>query len=94
MEKREENDFMGKVAISLKVNTEGPEVEIDSLKTSIKDKLPVEDMEEINIGFGLKALRVMVVRPDAEGQGTDDIENVVSDIKGVASVEVENVTLI
>ena len=84
---------MGKVAISIKVNTEGPDVDLESLKQAIKEKVPVEDMEELNIGFGLKALRVMVVRSDAEGQGTDDLENSLSGIDGVASVEVENVTL-
>jgi len=85
---------MGKVAISIKVNTEGPAVDVEKLKALIKKSVPVEDMQEIDIGFGLKALRVMVVRPDAEGQGTDDLEDAVAAIEGVASVEVENVTLI
>ncbi len=85
---------MGKVAISLKVNLAGPEVDIEKLKEAIKEKIEVEDMQEIDIGFGLKALRIMVVRPDAEGQGTDDLENTLSEIEGVASVEVEGVTLI
>lgn len=85
---------MGRVAIAIKVNTEGPEVDLEKLKSTIKEKVPVEDMEEINIGFGLKALRVMIVRPDAQGQGTDDLENTISCVEGVASVEVENVTLI
>ena len=85
---------MGKVAISLKVNLTGPEVDLEKLKETIKEKIEVKDMEEIDIGFGLKALRIMVVRPDAEGQGTDDIENALSEIEGVGSVEVEGVTLI
>lgn len=85
---------MGRVAIAIKINTEGPEIDLEKLKKSIKKKVPVEDMEEINIGFGLKALRLMIVRPDAQGQGTDDLENTLSKISGVASVEVENVTLI
>lgn len=85
---------MGRVAISIKVNTEGPDVDLENLKSEIKGKVPVEDMQEIDIGFGLKALRVMVVRPDASGQGTDDLENAITGIDGVASVEVENVTLI
>ena len=90
----ERSDVMGKVAISLKVNLAGPEVDIEKLKEAIKEKIEVEDMQEIDIGFGLKALRIMVVRPDAEGQGTDDLENTLSEIEGVASVEVEGVTLI
>lgn len=85
---------MGKVAISLKINTEGPDVDLENLKRVIKEKVSAEDMQEIDIGFGLKSLRVMVVRPDAEGQGTDDLEDTVIRIEGVASVEVEKVTLI
>ena len=85
---------MGKVAISLKVNTEGPEINLEKIKEAIREKIDVEDMQEIDIGFGLKALRLMVVRPDAEGQGTDDLENTLAGIDGVASVEVEGVTLI
>jgi len=90
----EKSDYMGKVAIAIKVNTEGPAVDVENLKSLIKESVPVEDMQEIDIGFGLKALRVMIVRPDADGQGTDDLEDKVSSIEGVASVEVENVTLI
>jgi len=93
-QQKEEVRKMGKVAIAVKVNTVGPEVDLEKLKSVIKEKVPVEDMEEVNIGFGLKALRVMVVRPDAEGQGTDDLENTLTGIEGVANVEVENVTLI
>ena len=85
---------MGKVAIAVKVNTEGPDVDLEKLKQELKENVPIEDMEEINIGFGLKALRIMVVRPDKEGQGTDDLENTISEIEGVAGVEVEKVTLI
>ena len=89
-----DGDLMGKVAISIKINTEGPEVDLNNLKNSLQEKFSIEDMEEISIGFGLKALRAMVVRPDAEGQGTDDLENEITGMEGVASVEVENVTLI
>ncbi len=85
---------MGKVAISLKVNLEGPDVDLEKIKETIKERVSVEDMQEIDIGFGLKALRIMVVRPDAEGQGTDDLENTLAGIEGIASVEVEGVTLI
>ena len=86
--------WMGRVAIAIKVNIKGPEVDLENLKGLIKEKVPVEDTEEINIGFGLKALRIMVVRPDAQGQGTDDLEEKILGVEGVASVEVENVTLI
>lgn|GEM_PF-1318771 len=85
---------MGNVAISVKVNTEGPDVDLEKLKKEIKKKVKVQDMKEIEMGFGVKFLRLMIVRSDASGQGTDDIENTLSSVKGVASVEVEGVTLI
>ncbi|UCG95010.1 MAG: elongation factor 1-beta [archaeon] len=67
---------------------------MEKLKKELKNKIPIEDMEELDIGFGLKALRIMVVRPDKEGQGTDDLENTIVELEGVAAVEVEKVTLI
>ncbi|HDI02575.1 MAG TPA: elongation factor 1-beta, partial [Candidatus Aenigmarchaeota archaeon] len=34
---------MGKVAISLKVNLTGPEVDLEKLKETIKEKIEVKD---------------------------------------------------
>lgn len=86
-------ETMGKVAISLKVTPEGPEVDLEDLEGKISEKLPVEDSGEEEIGFGLTALKVLVVRDEEEG-GTDDLENYISDLEGVTSVEVEGVSLV
>lgn len=85
---------MGKVGISISVTPESPEVDLEDLKNEIKSELEIKDIKEESIGFGLKKLKVMVLRPDTEGQGTDDLEEKLSGMKGVKLVEVDNVTLI
>ncbi|MCD6367867.1 MAG: elongation factor 1-beta [Candidatus Aenigmarchaeota archaeon] len=85
---------MGDVAISITVVPNGPEVNLDELKEKIKDVVDVKDIKEEPIGFGLKNIKILIVRPDSEGQGTDDIEEKLSGLEGVSSVRVEDVTLI
>lgn len=84
---------MGEVAIRVKVTPESPESNLEKIGENIGEKFPVNDSEEKSIGFGLDALKVLIVRDEEEG-GTDDIENAISDMETVASVEVEDVTLI
>lgn len=84
---------MGEVAISVKVSPESPEIDLDELEEKIRDIFPVEDSEEKAIGFGLSALKLLIVRDEDEG-GTDDIENDLVELEEVASVEVEDVTLL
>lgn len=84
---------MGQVAVTFKVMPESPEVPVSQLKKEIKDRVDAQDIKEEPIGFGLVALKVLVVLPDAAG-GTDTIEKELSKIKGVASVETEDVTLL
>ncbi|OYT56281.1 MAG: elongation factor 1-beta [Candidatus Aenigmatarchaeota archaeon] len=84
---------MGDVAIKLKVMPDGPEQDIEKIKKDIEEKVNPKQIIEKDIGFGLKALEVMVVRAPDKG-GTDDLENALSEIEGVASVETESVTLI
>ncbi|RLJ03293.1 MAG: elongation factor 1-beta [Candidatus Aenigmatarchaeota archaeon] len=84
---------MGDVAISLKVVPDSPEVDLEKLKEEIGKKVKVDDIKEEPIGFGLKALKILVVVPDSGG-GTDEIERSLEEIEGVSSVIVEGVTLI
>ncbi|MCD6398412.1 MAG: elongation factor 1-beta [Candidatus Aenigmarchaeota archaeon] len=85
---------MGNVAISITVTPESPDVDFDSLKKEIEEKFEIKDMKEELIGFGLKKLKLMIIRPDKEGQGTDDLEEELSSIEGVASVNIDDVTLV
>lgn len=84
---------MGQVAITLKVMPESPEVDINRLKEEIRNSVDVKEIREEPIGFGLVALKVLIVLQDSTG-GTDMIEKSISEISGVASVDTEDVTLL
>ena len=85
--------MMGQVAITLKVMPESPEVDIGRLKEEIRNSVDVKEIREEPIGFGLVALKVLIVLQDSTG-GTDMIEKSISEISGVASVDTEDVTLL
>lgn len=84
---------MGQVAVTLKVMPDSPAVDIPKLKRLIENRIDAQEIREEPIGFGLVALKVLVVLPDASG-GTDRIEKELSGIEGIASVETEDVTLL
>lgn len=84
---------MGQVAITLKVMPESPEVDIGRLKEEIRNSVDVQEIKEEPIGFGLVALKVLIVLQDSSG-GTDTIEHTISEISGVGSVDTEDVTLL
>ncbi len=83
---------MGKVAIELKVLPENPEIDVEKIADEIKSKIEVKDVKIEPFVFGMKMIKVLVIGDDSEG--TDKIENAISEIDGVGEVEVESVTLI
>jgi elongation factor 1-beta len=85
---------MGDVALIIKVMPESPEVNREDVKKEIRAKLPrVQDIQEEPIGFGLVALKVVVVVPDAEGQ-TDAAEATLNSIPGIERAEIIGSTLV
>ena len=84
---------MGNVAISIRIMPASSEVNVEDLKMRIGKKIKLQDSKIEPLGFGLKALKIMVVRPDSKG-GTEDIENLLRSIEGVGDIEVESATLI
>jgi len=59
---------MGDVALIIKVMPESPDIDREELKKTIRATIPkTQDIQEEPIGFGLVALKVVVVVPDAEG---------------------------
>lgn len=85
---------MGDVALIIKVMPESPEVDREEIKKEIRLKLPrVQDIQEEPIGFGLVALKVVAVVPDAEGQ-TDAAEAALAGIAGIERAEIIGSTLI
>lgn len=84
---------MGNVAITLKVMPASPDVDIAEIKSGIQNMVEAQEIREEPIGFGLTALKVLIVVPDSSG-GTDEIEKKIASVAGVASVETEDVTLL
>ncbi len=82
---------MGNVAIALKIMPSSPEVDLETVKKAISKKLKIQDAKTEDVAFGLKALKVLIIAPDA---GTEKIEESIRKIKGVGEVEVESTTLI
>ena len=84
---------MGSVAVIMRVMPESPEVDLEQLKTALKQKLPgIQDMKIEPIGFGLKAIKFAAIINDAGGE-TDALEKSLSSIPGVERAEIMEVTL-
>ena len=84
---------MGGVAVIVRVMPESPEIDLEKLKSALKQKLPgIQDIQEEPIGFGLKALKLVAVVNDAGGE-TDAIEGKLNTIPGVERAEIVEVTL-
>lgn len=86
---------MARVVITLKIMPDGIDANMDDLLERVKGAIPegtdVRANEVIPVAFGLKALRMNVVREESMG-GTDDIEEAITALDGVAQVEIEMVS--
>jgi elongation factor 1-beta len=86
---------VARVIITLKIMPEDVDVDLEDLLKRIKDAVPdgtdVRANEIVPVAFGLKALRMNVARDESMG-GTDDIEEAITQLDGVAQVEVETVS--
>ena len=85
---------MGKVAASIKVMPESPEIDLDDLKDRLEASLPegakIQGVKEQDVAFGLVALYPTVIVPDDAG-GTEAVEEAFRSVEGVESVAVEEV---
>lgn len=82
---------MGEVAAKIKIMPTGVEVDLNNLKERLKKVVPqgakVHGFAEEPVGFGLKALIVVVKVGDMEG-GTEKVEEAFSGVEEVGSVSV------
>lgn len=85
--------IMGDVAIILKIMPESLEIDLEALKSMIKDAVDVHDIVEEPIGFGLSALKVAVVVPDEEGVA-DAVQEKITAINGVEHADIVGQTLL
>ena len=80
---------MGMTVVKVKLMPESPNINLESIKQKIPNKLKEAkniQIEEQEIAFGLKALILTFAWP--ENLDTDKIENSLSEIKEVSSVEI------
>ena len=82
---------MADVAVIVKVMPEGSEVDLDRVAELVKARVDVHKIEKEPIAFGLEALVVTAVVPDAAG-GTDKLEETLAGIEGVGNVYVTGMT--
>jgi len=83
---------MTTIAVELKIMPEAVNTDLEAIKKKITEKLKEAKnikIEENEIAFGLKALKVYIAWP--ENLDTDQIENKVAEIKGVSSVTIEDI---
>ncbi|MEM0214592.1 MAG: elongation factor 1-beta [Archaeoglobaceae archaeon] len=88
---------MGRVFLKLRVMPSDVDVNLESIKnkiTSIKvEGVEIKDFAIKPIAFGLKALMILAVMPDAEGISDRFIEEITR-IEGVESVDIEDMELL
>lgn len=78
---------MGEVAVVAKIFPESMEV-FEKLKGEIKRRMNPYRIEEEEIAFGMKALKVTVIVKDEGGR---NIEEELKRVKGVSEVQIEEV---
>jgi translation elongation factor aEF-1 beta len=79
---------MGKVAIVIRIFPEDMET-FEDLKKAIKDSMNPVRMDEEELAFGAKAIRITIIGEDEAG--SDWVEEKLKGIKGVSEVQVEGV---
>ncbi len=82
---------MGEVAVTLRLMPESPEVDLTRIEAAIKERIKVHSISREPIAFGLEALRVAAIVPDAAG-GTEPLERELASLPGVGNVQVTGLT--
>ncbi|MCS7144511.1 MAG: elongation factor 1-beta [Archaeoglobaceae archaeon] len=88
---------MGKVFLKLRLMPSDVDVNLESIKEKVIklnfESVEIKDVAIKPIAFGLKALMILAVMPDAEGVSDRFIEEI-SKISGVESVDIEDMELL
>jgi elongation factor 1-beta len=88
---------LGEVGLQYRVLPEGVDVDLDKLEQDIKSALPegaaLRASEKKPLAFGLNALHILVVLDDKKG-GAEQVEDSISGVPGVQSVEIVQMGLL
>ena len=92
-----DRDPMGEVIVTIKVLPEDSAINIEKLKERVNSNLikvcKVANLEVQEIAFGLKAIKVQIIIPDADGE-IDKVESSITGIEGVGQVDTEDMSLL
>jgi len=81
---------MGEVAVTFRIMPKDADVDLRGIEKDVRSLAEVRSVELEPVAFGLKALRVLVVVPDAAG-GTEEVERRLREIKGVGNIQAVDV---
>ncbi|MCQ8898321.1 MAG: elongation factor 1-beta [Hadesarchaea archaeon] len=84
---------MSRVALTIRVMPEGTEVDLNELERRIRELAQVTSVSREPIAFGLEALLLVAIVPDAAG-GSEPLERALQELPGVGSVQVVGITLV
>ena len=82
---------MAEVIVTFKVMPTGVDVDLDALESKIKDIIKADRIKREPIAFGIVALNVTKIIPDAGGE-LGAIEEKLKKLDGVSGVEVTDLT--
>jgi len=82
---------MAEVMVTFKVMPKGVEINLDQLEATINEVVKPDQIKREPIAFGLVALKIIKIVPDAAGV-VDEIEIQLRKIEGVSEVEVIELT--
>jgi len=86
---------MAKVIVTFKIMPDSPKINLKKLEVAAKKKITdfggeVGKVEEQPVAFGLISLNIIFVMDEKKGS-TEVLEDQITDIKGVKSVEVTDI---
>ncbi len=82
---------MADVAVTVQLMPESSESDLDKIEATVREKIKVHSIKRKPIAFGIQALEIITLVPDAEG-GTENLEKTLAAIASVGNVQVTNVT--
>lgn len=80
---------MSQVTTLLKVMPNDDTVDTDELLEEIESEVDVKDSDTEAVAFGIEALKILVSVSDEDG--TEEVEETITEVEGVNTVEVESV---
>ncbi len=82
---------MAEVIATFRVMPKGVDIDLENLKKKITEKINPDRINESPVAFGLVALNVIKIIPDAGGE-VDKIEDQLRRIEEISEVEITDLT--